>query len=241
MPACDQQLFRRETRDDFVSGFGDDNFFFDARRAPAVGGGPEGFQRKHHSGLDLARMIEGDQAADDGFFPDRQTNAVAVLQSEGGFFIGEAKVGGLGPDRGNLGGGAAGTNQFDGCVQIVAATLIGVHHRVGRIADRETAVIAGAVSHVGMQNVVVDRISGAEDAVGENVRMRIAAFAGYGIHRLDIFRSHVVENFADQADGFVFAHTGLHRAVEFVVGCVHHHRGVVEQGDFVFGFDEAGF
>ena len=69
--ARDEQLFRREARDDFVAGFGHDDFFLDARRAPAVLRGPERLERKDHSGLDLAWMLFRYQFADYRFLPDR--------------------------------------------------------------------------------------------------------------------------------------------------------------------------
>src|SRR5579872_4634028 len=42
--ARDQQLVGREAGDDFVTGFGYDDFFFDTGGAPAVFRGPEGFE-----------------------------------------------------------------------------------------------------------------------------------------------------------------------------------------------------
>ena len=71
------------------------------------------------------------------------------------------------------------------------------------------------------------------------MRVRTAALAGNGVDRFDVFRAHVVEHFAHQADGFVFAHARPHGAVEFVVGGVDHHGGMVEQRDFVLRLDDA--
>ena len=87
---------------------------------------------------------------------------MAELQRERGFFVGEAELLGLGPHRRDLRGGAAGTNQLDRRVEIIAAALVGVDHGVRRVADAEGAVVAGAIAHVGMQNVVVDGIAGAQ-------------------------------------------------------------------------------
>jgi hypothetical protein len=70
--------------------------------------------------------------------------------------------------------------------------------------------------------------------------MRIAALAGNRVHRFNVFRAEIVENFAHQADRLVFAQAGLHGAVEFVVSGVDHHGRSVEQGDFVLRFDDAG-
>src|ERR1035437_463067 len=58
MGARDQQLFGRESGDDFVTCFRHHHLFLNACRATAIGGGPEGLQRNHHPGLDLLWMIE---------------------------------------------------------------------------------------------------------------------------------------------------------------------------------------
>src|SRR5580704_15365822 len=105
MRARDEQFLRWETRDDLVAGFGDHNFLFNARRGPSIGGRPEGFQSEYHSGLDLVGMIQRNQAADDRFFPDRQADAMSVLQSEGGFFVGESEFLRFRPQRRNFAGG----------------------------------------------------------------------------------------------------------------------------------------
>src|ERR1700691_5912044 len=68
--ASDEQVLGGKTRDDFVSGFGDHDFFLDARSAPAIGGGPECFERENHTGFDFARMFERDETADDRLLPD---------------------------------------------------------------------------------------------------------------------------------------------------------------------------
>src|SRR3984957_437361 len=87
-----QQLFGGEARDNFVSGGRDYDLLFDARGAPAIGGGPERFEREYHARFDGDRMLEGNQAADDGLLPDGEADAVAVLQGEGVFFILENEI-----------------------------------------------------------------------------------------------------------------------------------------------------
>src|SRR5579863_3957142 len=71
--------------------------------------------------------------------------------------------------------------------------------------------------------------------------MGIAALSGYCIDRFDIFRAEIVEDFADQANGFVFAQTRFHGPIEFVVGGVDHHRRSVEQRYFILRLDDARF
>src|SRR5579871_866807 len=131
MSAGDHQLFGRELGDDFVAGWRHDDFFFDARGAPAVLRRPERFEREDHARLKRVRMIQRNQAADHWLFPDRQADAVAVLQSEGGLFVREAELLRLRPNRGNFGGGAAGANQLDGGIEVIAAALVSVNQGVG--------------------------------------------------------------------------------------------------------------
>src|SRR5216683_1801840 len=78
--AGNEKFFRWKTRDHFVAGLSDDNFFLDARRTPAVLGRPERLEREHHPRLDFMRMLERHQPADHRLFPDRQANPVAKLQ-----------------------------------------------------------------------------------------------------------------------------------------------------------------
>ena len=166
---------------------------------------------------------------------------MAILQGETGFFIRETKFLGLGPHGGNFGGRAAGAHEFDRSIKIFAAALVGVVHGMRGIADCETTVVAGAISHVGMKNVVIDGIAGTKDAIGEDVGMGVTALAGDGVDGLDVFGAKIVQNLADQANGLVFAHSGLHGAIELVIGGINHHGGSVEECDFVARFDEAGF
>src|SRR5579862_5455662 len=160
MGARNQQLFGRETRDHFVPGWRDYNLFLDARGTPSVRRWSERLQREHHSGLDLTGMVERHEAADDRLLPDRQADSVPILQSEGRLFIRESEVGCLRPHRRDFRRRPPGTHQLDGRVEILTAALVGIDHCVRRISDREAAVVAGAVSHVGMEDVVIHGIAG---------------------------------------------------------------------------------
>src|SRR5208282_5345268 len=106
MSARDQQFLGREARDDFVAGLGDDDFFLDTRGAPAISRGPESFQRKHHSWLDFAGVIERHETADYRLLPDGEADAVTVLQREAGFLVRETEFLRLRPHGGNLSRGA---------------------------------------------------------------------------------------------------------------------------------------
>src|SRR5580693_4276210 len=177
MSAGNQELFGREARNDFVAGFGDHDFFFDASGTPAIGRWPESFQREHHPRLDFAGMLQRYQTADYRLLPDGETNAVTILQREGGFLVREAELLRLRPHGRDLGGRAPRAYEFNRRVKVFPAPLVRVVHCVRGIADREASVVAGTVSHVGVENVVVNGISRSKYAIGENVGMRIAALS----------------------------------------------------------------
>src|SRR3972149_5773643 len=105
------QVVRREFRDDLVPLFGHDDFFFDARGAPAIRRGPECFKRKDHPRLDFNGMIERNESADHWLFPDGETDAVAVLKREAGFFIWKSKLLCLWPYGCNFSGGSSGSHE----------------------------------------------------------------------------------------------------------------------------------
>src|SRR6202035_5218031 len=125
----------------------------------------ESFESKHHPRLDSHGLLERNQAADHRLLPDGEADTVAVLQSETGFFVRETELLRLRPDSGDFCCGAPWPHELDSRVQILAAALVGINHRVGSVAHSEAAVVAGAVSHVGMQNVVVDGIAGPQHAI----------------------------------------------------------------------------
>src|SRR5439155_4854688 len=149
--------------------------------------------------------------------PDGEADAVSVLQSEASYYDGEAEFYGIGPDGSNFRCGTAGAHELDCRVEVIAAAFVGIDHCVRTVADSEAAVIASAVAHVGMQNVVIDGVARAQHAVGKNMRMRIATLARNRVDCFHILGSEIVQDFTDQADGFVLAHSRLHSTVEFVV------------------------
>jgi hypothetical protein len=108
-----QQFFRREPRDHLAAILRDHYFFLQAGRRPAVRGGPVSFQREDHSLFDHFGMIEGNQAAKDRLFPDREADAMAVLQRESGLFVGKAKFFGLGPELNDVRRGNPGLDDTD--------------------------------------------------------------------------------------------------------------------------------
>src|SRR5215469_9285973 len=120
--AGDEQLLRGKSGDDFVAGRGHDDFLFDAGSAPAISRRPERLQRKYHPRLDLLRMIEGNETADNRLLPDGEADSMTVLQSESRLFIGKAEVLRPGPDGRDFARASSRADQFDGRVKIIAAS-----------------------------------------------------------------------------------------------------------------------
>ena len=70
---------------------------------------------------------------------------------------------------------------------------VGIDLRRRRFADVEGPVIAGAIALIALQDVKERLIAGAEHAVGEVMRMRVAALARNGVDRFHIVRAPLVE------------------------------------------------
>ena len=81
---------------------------------------------------------------------------------------------------------------------------------------------------------------GRMQAVGEVVRVRIAALAGDGVDRLDVVGAHLVEHLVGLRDDVVLADARLQLLPDHVVGAVDHRGGLVEQDDLVDVLDLAG-
>src|ERR1700757_2913548 len=111
--ARNQKFFGREARDDFVARRSDHDLFFNASGAPSVRRRPERLQRENHSRLDLTGMVERHESADDWLLPDREANAVAILQSESRFFVRESEVCRFRPYRRDFRGRASRAYQLD--------------------------------------------------------------------------------------------------------------------------------
>src|SRR5207244_3836926 len=114
-----------------------------------------------------------DQPRDDRLLPDREPDAVTELEREGRFLVGEPELGRGRPDFGDLGRGYAGPDAFDRQVEEFSATLVGLDQTARGAAHRKRAVVARAVAHEGVEDVEIRRISGPQDAVGEDVRVRV--------------------------------------------------------------------
>src|SRR5918994_3951931 len=171
----DEQLLRREAGDDLRLAGGDDDLLLDARRRVAVCGGAVGLERDDHALLELDRVVERVEAADDRPLVEEEPHAVAELEPEALHLRVEAELLGLRPDRCDLVGRDARLHQLDRRIDPFPRALVRVALRVGRGADGEGAVVAGLVADEGLDDVEEGLVAGADEAVAGNVRMRGAA------------------------------------------------------------------
>src|ERR1700710_713386 len=157
----DEQLLGGEAGEDPVAGLGHQDLLLDPRGGDAVGGRAVGLQGEDHAGNDRLRVVEAVQAGDHRRLVEADAKAVAELQAEARFLVGEALLLGGRPARGDLVGGDAGADQVDRVVEPLAALLVGVDLGLVGAADRERAVVARAVAHEGVDDVEESLVAGA--------------------------------------------------------------------------------
>src|SRR5262245_19771666 len=109
----------------------------------------------------------------------------------------------------------------------------------GGAADRERAVVARLVAHVGLDDVEVGLIARPDDAVREVVRVRTATLSRDGIDRFDAVRTHFVEPARRPRDDLVLPHARLERFVDILISAVTHRRRHVEERNLVVTLDLA--
>src|SRR5437016_1970309 len=132
-------------------------------------------------------MVERNQPAQDRLLPDRETDAVPVLEREGGLLVGEAEFIRFRPELDDLIRRDAGPRPVDGNVEVVATALVGIDLRGRSAPNRERPVVTGAVAVEAVDDVEVSRITGAEDAIREVVWVWAATLTGDGVDALDEF------------------------------------------------------
>ena len=110
---------------------------------------------------------------------------------------------------------------------------VGVALGIRGAPDINGAVVAGAVAHKGLDDVEEGLIAGAEQAVGEIVRMWVAALTRDGVDRLDLVRAHLIEPLGGVGDDIAFAHAGLQFLEDLMIDAVYHGGGLIEQHDLV--------
>src|SRR6202048_483995 len=218
---------------------GHHDFFLYAGGGIAIRGRAIGLQRKHHALLDLRRMIEGDHPRDDGPLMQGKAEAMPELQPERRHLVGEPEILRLRPDLADLVGGDPRLDQRDRLVQPFARLLVGVVLDGSSAAHIEGAVVARAVPHEGLQDIEERLVPRSQHAVGEIVRMRIAALPGDGIDRLHVIGAVPIEELVDLADDVVLAHPRLELLIDELIGAGHHGGGAVEKRDLVDVLDLA--
>ena len=185
----DEQLLGGEARDHVAAGRRHDDLLLDARRRAAVGRGAVGLEREDHPLLELDRMVERVHARDHRRLVQADADAVAELEPEARLLVGEAELLRGRPDRGDLVRRHAGADEVDRGIEPFAAARVGVELRVRHPADVERAVVARPVAHERVDDVEERLVARAQQPVGEDVRMRVAAVARDGVDRLDSARS----------------------------------------------------
>jgi hypothetical protein len=184
-------------------------------------------------------VLDRVQAADHRRLVEPDAEPVAELQPEAGLLVGEALLLGRGPDAGDLVSRHAGAHQVDRRVQPLAALLVGIELGLADAAHVERAVVARPVAHERVDDVEERLVARAQQAIGEDVRVRVAAVAGHRVDRLDLLRAKLEEQPLGIGHDLVLADAGAQRAVDLVVDGVDDSRRVVEQRDLVDGLDAA--
>src|SRR3989454_3811084 len=153
----------------------DDHLFLDARRRDAVGRRAVGLDREDHPGLELHRVVERVQPADDRPFVEAQPEPVAEVEAERGHLALEPDLRRLRKGPGDPVGRHARLDQRDRLVHPLARLLVGADLRRGRAADAEGAVVAGPVADERLDDVEEGLVARADESVGEVVGAGAAA------------------------------------------------------------------
>ena len=92
-----------------------------------------------------------------------------------------------------------------------------------------------------MQDVVESQVTGAQQAVTENMRVRITAFTRDRIDAFHMLRAQAIQHIVDQTHTFILPNAGLQKTIEFIISCIHHRASHAEQGDLILRLDHARF
>ena len=190
----------------------------------AVGCRAVGLERENHAFLQLDRVVDRVEAADDRPLVQRQPQAVAKLQAKRLHLAVEAEVLGFGPGPGDHVGRDAGLDHVDAGIDPLARLLVGVALALGGAADAEGPVVAGPVAVVGLDDVEEGLVAGTDQPIGEHVRMRAATLAGDSVDCLNIVRAHVVELLVCDRHQLVLADPRLEGFVNRLVDAIDERR-----------------
>ena len=130
-------------------------------------------------------------------------------------------------------------HQRNGVVDPISRPFVGILLRHRGLADAEGAVVAGTIADEAVHDVEEGLIARPDDAVGEIVRVRRAAFTRDGVDRLHAFRALRQEIVRCHGHHLAFAHAGLQLRRDLLVGAVDHRRRHVEQHQLVLVLDLA--
>ena len=130
-------------------------------------------------------------------------------------------------------------DEGDRGVEPLAAPLVRVELRRVDAADVERAVVARPVAHERMDDVEERLVARAEEPVGEDVRVRVAAVARDGVDGLHLLRPHLEEQLVRARDDLVLVDAGPQHPVDLLVDRVDEPGRLVEQRDLLRGLDLA--
>jgi hypothetical protein len=218
----------------------DHDFFLDPRRRNAVLGRAVRLEGDDHAFLDLDRVVERVEAADDRALVQEEPHAVTELQPEALHLVVEPELLGFWPDAGNLVGGHAGAHELDRGVDPFARLLVGIALGIVGLAHDERPVVASLVANERLDDVEERLVARADQSIAEDVRVRAAPLAGHGIDVVDVLGSDVEQVLRDVGDELALADARLELLGDQLVGAVDHRARGVEQHDLVDGLDFPG-
>src|SRR5206468_3326223 len=237
VPVRDRKLLGGEERDDLGTARRHDDLLLDPRGGHAVGGRAVGLDGEHHARLELHRVVEGVEPADDRPLVQAQADAVAEVQAEGRHLAVEADLLRLREGARDLVGGDAGLDERDRLGHPLARLLVGGDLRPGGPAHAEGAVVTRAIADVRHDDVEERLVARTNDPVREVVRMRAAPLAGDRVDRLPAVGAHLVEPPGGEPDDLVLARAGLERLEDVLVDAVDHRRRHVEERQLVLALE----
>src|SRR6476659_4504317 len=193
----DEQLVGWETGDDPGTVGGDHDLFLDPRGGHAVLRRAVRLEGDDHALLELDRVLERVEPADDRALVEHHALAVTELEAEALHLVVEPEVLGLRPHARDLVGRDTGSHELDRLVDPLAGPLVGVALGVVRGADDERPVVARLVADERLDDVEEGLVARPDDPVGEDVRVRAAALARHGVDVVDVLRSKVEQELRD--------------------------------------------
>ena len=218
---------------------GDDDLLLDPRGRAAVVARAVRLEREDHALLDLDRVVERVQSGDHRRLVQADAEAVAELEPEARLLVGKPSSSAVGQTA------AIWSVVTPGRTSSIASSSHSRHCLYAsswawrRAADAERAVVARPVAHERVDDVEERLVARAQQPVGEDVRVRVAAVARDGVDRLDLLGAELEQQPLRLGDDLVLAHARRSMLVDPLVDGVDDRRRVVEQRDLVLGLDLA--